>query len=481
MFTINLVDINLKCQPARRRAPGCFRPPAPFSPLSPHLSPRLRLRTHERSTSTPPPGAGGGRRGDEDDPPTTAPGTAEIFKVSSSALLLISFTPPYLLRPNPGLQRYKRTHAHPMGSKAMLTWDAEWCSWSFLQGFLIGQLSVIIMICAFIKYFIFSDPSTDKTPKRSASQKGRTKTIHKKKSTVLRNPPPMTTATILSKTYYNVHSHQPESLDWFNVLIAQAIAQFRDDARTDGAILDSLNKVINGPNKPDFLDRIKITEISLGEDFPIFSNCRITPSPDEPGKLQARMDVDLSDVITLGVETRLLLNYPKPLVAVLPVGLSVSILRFSGTLSISFIPSQENTSNSTTLTFSLLDDYRLDLSVRSLVGARSRLQDVPKIAQLIESRIHAWIDERVVEPKFQQIVLPSLWPRKHTTREHAPEPSTDSDGPDKNNGTFNFRGEGEGSIRSSGNAGFGSHRSNPMRQRRTPLMAMHHHDAYPAN
>ncbi|KAK6541763.1 ERMES complex subunit mmm1 [Orbilia ellipsospora] len=346
-------------------------------------------------------------------------------------------------------------------------------NWSFLQGFLIGQLSVIIMICAFIKYFIFSDPSTDPKPKKSNSRKN--KTLHKKKSTVLRNPPPLTTTTILSKTYYNVNSHQPESLDWFNVLIAQAIAQFRDDARTDGAILDSLNKVINGPNKPDFLDTIKITEISLGEDFPIFSNCRITPSPDEPGKLQARMDVDLSDVITLGVETRLLLNYPKPLVAVLPVGLSVSILRFSGTLSISFIPSQENTSNSTTLTFSLLDDYRLELSVRSLVGSRSRLQDVPKIAQLIESRIHAWIDERVVEPKFQQIVLPSLWPRKKTTREHVPDTSTDSDSVDK--GSFR---EGEGSMRSSGNPGYGSHRSNSMRQRRPPLMtAMHHHDPYP--
>jgi maintenance of morphology protein 1 len=59
--------------------------------------------------------------------------------------------------------------------------------------------------------------------------------------------------------------------------------------------------------------------------------------------------------------------------------------------------------------------------VRSLVGSRSRLQDVPKIAQLIESRVHAWFDERAVEPRFQQIVLPSLWPRKHNTRGGATE------------------------------------------------------------
>jgi maintenance of morphology protein 1 len=128
------------------------------------------------------------------------------------------------------------------------------------------------------------------------------------------------------------------------------------------------------------------------------------------------MDVDLSDFITLAVETKLLLNYPKPLVAVLPVALAVSVVRFSGTLSISFVPGSPLNSSPTTLAFCFLDDYRLDLSIRSLVGSRSKLQDVPKIAQLIEARLHTWFDERCVEPRFQQIELPSLWPRKKNTR-----------------------------------------------------------------
>ncbi len=101
-------------------------------------------------------------------------------------------------------------------------------------------------------------------------------------------------------------------------------------------------------------------------------------------------------------------------------------------LSLSFIPSpppssppsRPSSSSSTTanpapptsLAFTFLDDYRLDLSVRSLLGSRSRLQDIPKIAELVESRLHAWFDERCVEPRFQQIVLPSLWPRKRNTR-----------------------------------------------------------------
>ena len=260
--------------------------------------------------------------------------------------------------------------------------------------------------------------------------------------------------------------HQPESLDWFNVLIAQTIAQLRADARQDGAVLTSLTELLNAGSKPDWIGEIKVTEIALGDEFPIFSNCRVMPADDgflssgggtssggipgtEEGRLQARMDVDLSDVITLGIETTLVLNYPKPFVAVLPVALAVSVVRFSGTLAVSFIPSSSPPSTSannpaedasrpsssrkravspppstpastprrpTTLAFTFLDDYRLDLSVRSLVGSRSRLQDVPKIAQLIESRVHAWFDERAVEPRFQQIVLPSLWPRKKNTR-----------------------------------------------------------------
>ena len=322
-------------------------------------------------------------------------------------------------------------------------------SLSFTQGLILGQLSVVLVLAAFIKFFIFGEaPSADVTASlRATERRSRTlahkrsllslrssndrqdKALSRKKSTVLRNPPALTIGSILSKTYYNVDSHQPESLDWFNVLIAQT-----SDAQHDDAILDSLNKALNGTSRPDFVDEIRVTELSLGEDFPILSNCRVIPV-DEDGlsigtgkrfdpvtaardgtRLQARMDVDLSDMLTLAVETKMLLNYPKKLSAMLPVALAVSVVRFSGTLSISFIPSNPSQSTPTMMTFNFLDDYRLDFSIRSLLGSRSRLQDVPKIAQLVEARLHRWFDERAVEPRFQEIALPSLWPRKKNTR-----------------------------------------------------------------
>ena len=335
-----------------------------------------------------------------------------------------------------------------------------------------GQLVLGLILFAFIKFFIFGEaPSPDERASsranarrqrtlshNAARQRALSSTFYARPSSAVLKPRQdggLTVQKILEKTYYNVHGHQPESLDWFNVLIAQTIAQLRADAQEDEAVLTSLTALLNGPTRPEFLDEIKVTEISLGDEFPIFSNTRVIPV-DENGtpikelkgnrgeRLQARMDVDLSDVVTLGIETKLVLNYPKPFVAVLPVALAVSVVRFSGTLSLSFSPSSSQSSpyppenntptaqdpgvrneghplnptghSPTTLTFTFLDDYRLDLSVRSLIGSRSRLQDVPKIAQLVEDRIHRWFDDRCVEPRFQQIVLPSLWPRKKNTR-----------------------------------------------------------------
>nr|POE65267.1 maintenance of mitochondrial morphology protein 1 [Quercus suber] len=356
----------------------------------------------------------------------------------------------------------------------------------FASGFLLGQLTLALILFCFIKFFIFGEaPSPDeRASTRAAARRQRTlsHTRHRTLSSALRPRPSsavlkpradtsgLTVQKILEKTYYNVNGHQPESLDWFNVLIAQTIAQLRADAQEDEAVLGSLTALLNGSSKPDFLDEIRVTEISLGDEFPIFSNCRVIPV-DENGaplkqlsgnrgeRLQARMDVDLSDVVTLGIETKLVLNYPRPAVAVLPVALAVSVVRFSGTLSVSFSPSSTEVippldetpdaspplgaksgkvkneghplnptgQSPTTLTFTFLDDYRLDLSVRSLIGSRSRLQDVPKIAQLVESRLHQWFDDRCVEPRFQQIVLPSLWPRKRNTRGGAADDSAVAD------------------------------------------------------
>ena len=133
---------------------------------------------------------------------------------------------------------------------------------TFTQGLLLGQLSVVLLIGAFIKFFIFGEAppprsSRGSTAKHSSkhvrvpslhsvasSQSSPGQSLRKKTSAsnVLRPVPTNATDTpsILRKTYYQTtdrsqgrggsSNHQPESLDWFNVLIAQTIAQYRQTA-----------------------------------------------------------------------------------------------------------------------------------------------------------------------------------------------------------------------------------------------------------
>lgn len=55
---------------------------------------------------------------------------------------------------------------------------------------------------------------------------------------------------------------------------------------------------------------------------------------------------------------------------------------------------------------------------------------MPKIAQLVETRLHSWFDARCVEPKFQRVVLPSLWPRRRNVGLRGRDDSGEFEGED---------------------------------------------------
>ncbi|CAI5759579.1 unnamed protein product [Candida verbasci] len=316
-------------------------------------------------------------------------------------------------------------------------------NWSFTQGLIIGQLSVILIITIFIKFFVFADAnsisnSIEKDTSNIIVKREKDKIKPNNEEDVLNDEElkiqqnKLKIQSILEKCYYDVHNHSPESLDWFNVLVAQTMSQLRTEALLSDNIYHSLNNFLESTAMPDFMDKINITEIDIGDDFPIFSNCRIKHSKDKSeGRLEAKIDVDLSDTLSLGINTKILLNHPRPLTAILPVSLNVSIIRFSGCLTVSlintndqeFIDLKNNNKNNekdqqgTALMFSFSPDYRLEFVIKSLIGSRAKLQDVPKISSIIENKLRTWFIERCVEPRFQVVQLPSIWPRTKNTRE----------------------------------------------------------------
>lgn len=398
-----------------------------------------------------------------------------------------------LLNQHPNYSEYGQVLA-PTIQTIPITNTASSTAWIFTQGLVIGQLSVIIFIIAFIRFFVFTEAAPAQASPISSKNKMSVIKTKNKDGIDLTNAPlsrittdfsgdtvanfddvnyqnevnralgadnsrlnfNKTLNSILEKTYYDVKTHKPESLDWFNVLIAQIISQARLEALNEGNIYESLNKALNSPPVLQYFDAIKITEINIGDDYPIFSNCRVK---NNDGRLEAKIDVDVSDTITIGVETNLLVNQPKFMSASLPIKLSISVVRFSACLSVSLIATDDNdgtnnengnvdhniTHKSTeseaaaideknaksgqaiALMFSFSPDFRLEFDIKSLIGSKAKLENIPRISSILENIIRKWFIERCIEPRFQLIKLPSMWPRSKNTRESKPQSSNQND------------------------------------------------------
>ncbi|GMF57468.1 unnamed protein product [[Candida] boidinii] len=166
-------------------------------------------------------------------------------------------------------------------------------SWTFTEGFILGQISVIILLIAFIKFFIFSEstPNTNKKVLRSSDKDSiqglnnylsssssinssslftSSSLNHLNNHLLLNEDLSELTNSILEKTYYDVNIHQAESLDWFNVLLAQVISNFRKEALRNDNIYNILNETLSSSGLPDYIDKIYINDIKIGNDFPIF-------------------------------------------------------------------------------------------------------------------------------------------------------------------------------------------------------------------
>ncbi|KWU46765.1 hypothetical protein RHOSPDRAFT_7012, partial [Rhodotorula sp. JG-1b] len=158
-------------------------------------------------------------------------------------------------------------------------------------------------------------------------------------------------STLLETLAYDLSSHAPESLDWLNILLGQLIGWYRSLAasHSGGGARTLLEEALNrstlaaeadGQEQAQGmigLDFIEVDEVELGEAFPVLTDARVRPSGTD-SESRVEIDVDYSDRVVLAVSTRVVLNFPRPRFAILPVSLSVSLERFSGTLTVEIPP-----------------------------------------------------------------------------------------------------------------------------------------------
>ncbi|KAL1934290.1 hypothetical protein VTP01DRAFT_6472 [Rhizomucor pusillus] len=288
---------------------------------------------------------------------------------------------------------------------------------SFLKGFLLGQLSVMLVIALALRYLLMED--VKKVKRRYIPSRLSNAPPSKANAAAAAQQP---TAYITSKTYYDVIHHPPESTDWLNVLLAQALMQYREDATVNNRLILAVDEVLNGGVRPSFVGAIRVTELNLGEEFPIFSRARIRPS-DDLGSMRAEIDFEYNDQVTLGIQTQIILNWPRQAFAALPVSLTLSVVRFSGTLTIELINPPETTTKPDKpleryIAISSYSDFTLDFNVRSLIGSRTKLEDLPKLTELITTKLRNVYIDKLVYPMFVKVKVPKMWEeRDRRTRE----------------------------------------------------------------
>jgi len=307
---------------------------------------------------------------------------------------------------------------------------------TFTQGFIVGQLSFLILVVCFVRFVVFEDPksSQEKKPigtrrpqktyhstnQRRSSKHARRLSFHDKSHGTAESD-------LLSKLPYDLSSHPPETTDWLNVLLAQAIIAYRsllhglDDDPTmpkgnkaKEMVEEAMNFARGEVPGIISVDYITVTEVEFGKEYPVCTNARVRPA-DETGRMRIEIDIDYSDRVTLAIDTKVVVNFPTARFAVLPISLGLTLNQLSATIMAEIPPiaiplpmNDDPLAPSPAILMSLDPDFTLSMTTTSLLGSRAKLQDIPKIEQLILGRLRGWIVDNLVWPKVRVLKLPGL-------------------------------------------------------------------------
>ncbi|KAJ1977522.1 ERMES complex subunit mmm1 [Dimargaris verticillata] len=343
-----------------------------------------------------------------------------------------------------------------------------YASFQFAQGFVLGQVFVLVILFAIIRYVLFDDGQSNSTasvtstgPDARLGRPLRTFSLRQSLSwldayrdrftTASSNPSfreasraqsssdstrahPLASQTITSipcndslatvapldvKQLFaqigcDYNEATVESCQWVNLLIAYVLTKYRANLDLQRQWQQRLMRWINDPSvRPSFLADVVLTTLDLGTQLPTLHQVKVVPSLTF-NSTQWHFAVSHRDILTLGIDTKIVVNWPKPSLAALPVSLLVSVVQFTGTITVELLQHHATPS----VAIAVLPDYTLELGVQSLLGHRAKVPNLPKVRELIISRIQAAFRRHVVAPAFQVVDLPTF------TGVRQPRPST---------------------------------------------------------
>ncbi|TFY80770.1 hypothetical protein EWM64_g3240 [Hericium alpestre] len=270
---------------------------------------------------------------------------------------------------------------------------------TFTQGLILGQLSILVLLGLILKYLFL-----DSTP-RAAN--------------VGPSYQPRTDRDV--KSAHKLYSREadggaadaepaPESTEWFNLVLQQLVEAYRSKLRNDsvGPEGDEISRrqveeFVNKMRPAGLFDTIQVHSVDLGMSAPRLSNARTKRPKTErhASDYQTEFDVTYTDTISVSLSTAYLFNYPKSSFARLPVSLTISLSLFSSTITLT---TPTPSCPAPALTISIPPTFTLDLDIKSLLGSRAILADVPKLHELIEHQVRRTLARKGT----WKVVLPGL-------------------------------------------------------------------------
>jgi len=265
---------------------------------------------------------------------------------------------------------------------------------TFTQGLVLGQLSVFFLLALILKYLFWHtgpEPQLIALPPKSQR--------HPQESRV--------DATVEPK-----HEEQDESLEWFNGLLLRVVetyraqlCEYKTGPEAEETIRRKVESKINELRPRNFIDHVKVHSVDIGTSSPRLTRARVDrgePERNDRGDATT-FNVSYRDSISISLSTSIVLHYPRPFFARLPIALTLSLVLFSSNLVL--IPPDPG-SETPCLTFTLPPDFTLEVESNSLLGSRAKLADVPKVHEMIVSQIRRSLISRgtwtIVLPRVSQ-------------------------------------------------------------------------------
>ncbi|KAI0757106.1 maintenance of mitochondrial morphology protein 1 [Daedaleopsis nitida] len=273
---------------------------------------------------------------------------------------------------------------------------------TFTQGLILGQCSILFLLFLVLKYLFF-DTDPDR-PYRKASYPPKVEPDSSDEDVIAAR-------LDFSGLEASKSDANSESSEWLNVFLQQVLEAYRVKLRNglngaEGAEVarQRVEEFANRMRPTGLFDYIKVHSVDLGSSAPRLSHARIHRALSPGSDTEIEYDMSYIDSVSISISTSVLFNYPFASFARLPVSLTISLSLFAS--SVRLTPPQPHSPHPT-ITFTLPaphSDFTLDIKTTSLMGSRAKLEDVPKVHELIQHQIRRVI----MEKGTWKVVLPGL-------------------------------------------------------------------------